>query len=346
MAGSGFSRMYRFGYHSSGTRHGIRGLLNYGLSCCVNALLQSFSATWELIDLLDKWNPIHIEQKNSNVPLQLSKVLKDMQSNQYQPPASHQDFLHCLDRNNIRLYVQHDADEVFLSILNSIQKQMEDEALSQAIHSLYKVSLEMLLECRSCGFIQSDTNILLSLPLHIDEDSNSLEGCIRSFFEPEMLRDSERWHCEKCESMTPVTQSFKVILLPAVLCLHLKRFRSCDGDTQKLRSQVTFPETFDFLDNLKEETLSQNYVQNGSKYSLFAVIVHIGNATIGHYTAYVRHKVYQNWYYADDSSVRQATWRDVQNTYGSRDGSAYLLLYRKDTLDLDQDCAGIETVGT
>lgn len=33
---------------------GMRGLRNYCLSCCVNTLLQSFSATWELADLLDK----------------------------------------------------------------------------------------------------------------------------------------------------------------------------------------------------------------------------------------------------------------------------------------------------
>lgn len=103
---------------------GLRGLLNYGLSCCVNALLQSFSATWELVDLLEGWNPVDKE----SVPLYLRKALLAMQSDQSQP-APHKDFLHCLDRNYIRNNVQQDADEVFLSILNLIQQQMSDKAL-------------------------------------------------------------------------------------------------------------------------------------------------------------------------------------------------------------------------
>lgn len=52
------------------------------------------------------------------------------------------------------------------------------------------------------------------------------------------------------------------------------------------------------------------FLQNGSKYSLCAVIVHIGSAMFGHYTAYVHHKGDQSWYYADDSSVRKVNSDD------------------------------------
>ena len=48
--------------------------------------------------------------------------------------------------------------------------------------------------------------------------------------------------------------------LPPVLCLHLKRFRSRRDYTMKLQCKVTFPETFDFLEIVNEETLSQKYV--------------------------------------------------------------------------------------
>ncbi|XP_067110566.1 ubl carboxyl-terminal hydrolase 18 isoform X2 [Osmerus mordax] len=314
MAGSGQSRYYRsyyLGSHLINRTQGIRGLVNYGLSCCVNALLQSFCATWELVDILDKWNPLHVENKNRNVPLQLKEVFKAMQSDHSQP-VSHHDFLNCLDNNCIRLYVQHDADEVFLLILNFLQRQMDDDTLMQAILSLYKVSLETVLHCRDCTYIQSYTSFLLSLPLHIKEDHNSL--------------------------------GFKIISLPPILCLHLKRFRSYHDYTKKLQCKVTFPETFDFLEIVKEETLSQKYVTNGSKYSLCAVIVHIGIAMFGHYTAYVHHKGDQSWYYANDSSVRKVGWSDVQSSYGGdgREKTAYMLLYRRDTQEQQFD--GTETL--
>ncbi|XP_062339445.1 ubl carboxyl-terminal hydrolase 18 isoform X1 [Osmerus eperlanus] len=346
MAGSGQSRYYRsysLGSHLINRTQGIRGLVNYGFSCCVNALLQSFCATWELVDILDKWNPLHVENKNRNVPLQLKEVFKAMQSDHSQP-VSHHDFLKCLDKNRIRLYVQHDADEVFLLILNFLQRQMDEDTLVQAILSLYKVSLETVLHCRDCTYIQSYTSFLLSLPLHIKEDHNSLEDCIKSFFEPEVLRDTEKCYCEQCGMKTCATRGFKIISLPPILCLHLKRFRSYHDYTKKLQCKVTFPETFDFLEIVKEETLSQKYVTNGSKYSLCAVIVHIGIARFGHYTAYVHHKGDQSWYYANDSSVRKVCWSDVQSSYGGdgREKTAYMLLYRRDTQEQQFD--GTETL--
>lgn len=47
------------------------------------------------------------------------------------------------------------------------------------------------------------------------------------------------------------------------------------------------------------------FLQNDCKYTLYAVVVHSGYAKFGHYTAYVRHRMNQRWYYADDSHVKQ-----------------------------------------
>uniref|UniRef100_A0A4W5QD99 Ubiquitin specific peptidase 18 n=1 Tax=Hucho hucho TaxID=62062 RepID=A0A4W5QD99_9TELE len=304
---------------------GLRGLMNYGLSCCVNALLQSFSATWELVDLLEGWDPVDKE----SVPLYLREVLLAMQSDQSQP-APHQDFLHCLDRNYIRIHVQQDADEVFLSILNLIQQQMSDKVLAQEIQSLYKVTVETYLQCIECTYIKTGTSFLLSLPMHIRESHNSLEGCIRLFFELQELRDGDKCYCARCGEKKPSKQGFKLISLPPVLCLHLKRFRNSRGYTRKLYCKVTFPETLNISEILTVEALSESYVQSDSQYSLCAVIVHSGDAMFGHYTAYVRHKD-QSWYYANDSFVRQVSWKEVQNTYGGsqREDTAYMLLYRQ-----------------
>ena len=52
----------------------------------------------------------------------------------------------------------------------------------QAIHSLYNVTLETVLHCKECKYIQSYTSFLLSLPLHIKEDHNSLVSCALTSF--------------------------------------------------------------------------------------------------------------------------------------------------------------------
>ncbi|XP_062239106.1 ubl carboxyl-terminal hydrolase 18 isoform X2 [Platichthys flesus] len=223
----------------------MRGLSNYLLSCCVNTLLQTLSATWELSGLLERWDSAGVRADSHNVPLELKKVLSAMKSD-HRHNTPHRDFLNCLDRNNFRLCVQHDADEVFLSILNFMQQQMDDKALALEIQKLYKVSVETRLQCLECSCIQTQTSFQLSLHLHVKEDHNSLEGCISSFLEDQELRGRDCCFCAQCERKTPSKRDVKLLSLPRILCMHLKRYRSSRGGIRKLDCRVTFPETFDF----------------------------------------------------------------------------------------------------
>lgn len=126
-------------------------------------------------------------------------------------------------------------------------------------------------------------------------------------------------------------QGVKLLSLPRILCMHLKRFRNMYGSTRKLDCRVTFPETFD-LSEIVKDAFATGFEQNDTKYTLYAVVVHSGFAMCGHYTAYVRHRVNKRWFYADDSRVQQTSWEQVKSTYGGRYGdTAYMLMYRRDS---------------
>ncbi|XP_069567156.1 ubl carboxyl-terminal hydrolase 18 [Brachyistius frenatus] len=309
---------------------GMRGLTNNYLSCCVNTLLQTLSATWELAELLEKWDTAGVEEATRNVPLQLKRVLVAMRDDRGRTDPHH-DFLRCLDRNRFRLYVQHDADEVFLSILNFIQQQINDQAMALQIQDLYKISVETILQCLECKSIQKRTSYLLSLPLHIKEDHNTLEGCITSFFQHQELRGIDCCFCAQCETKTPSKQGVKLVSLPRILCILLKRFRNTRGFTRKLDCAVAFPENFDFSE-IVTEAFCADFAQNDCRYTLYAVVVHCGCTAGGHYTAYVRNRVDRRWYYADDSRVQLASWEEVRATYGGGSrGTAYMLMYRRDS---------------
>ncbi|XP_077090886.1 ubl carboxyl-terminal hydrolase 18 [Siphateles boraxobius] len=304
----------------------VRGLLNYSLSCCVNSLLQSFSATTELLDILNKWNPSDgIEQ--SNTPWRLKNALLAMRDKSL--PAPHRDFLDSLYCHAIRRGTQQDADEIFHIILDLIQKQMPDPCLAQEIRSLYEIKVETQVQCSQCSFIQREPNSLFSLPLAIGERGNTLESCINSYFQLQKLVNGEEHHCNQCEQKQPSTHGLKLISLPLILCVHLKRFRNDRGFTKKLYSKVTFPENFTtgIFAAGQSENVAKESPRADEHYSLYAVIVHIGSAMFGHYTAYIR-PAQDSWYYADDCSVRPATWTEVQETFKG-DATAYLLLYRK-----------------
>ncbi|XP_041636969.1 ubl carboxyl-terminal hydrolase 18 isoform X2 [Cheilinus undulatus] len=306
----------------------MRGLSNHHLSCCVNAMLQTLCATWELTDLLDRWESSGARAPGHNVPLQLKRVLSSMRSSTPQP-VYHQNFLHCLEHNCIQMNVQHDADELFLSVLNLIQQQMDDKALALEIQNLYKVSVEMHLQCLECTSDKTQISFLLSLPLHIRDEYNTLEDCMASYFEHQELRGRNCCYCRQCGTKTPSKQGVKLLSLPSILRIQLKRFRNNASATQKLNCKVTFPETFDFSE-IVNDAFSSEFAQRDCRYTLFAVVVHSGHAKEGHYTAFVRHIVNQCWYYTDDSHVKQTSWEEVKTAYGGGyRHTAYMLMYRR-----------------
>uniref|UniRef100_A0A3Q4H713 Ubiquitin specific peptidase 18 n=1 Tax=Neolamprologus brichardi TaxID=32507 RepID=A0A3Q4H713_NEOBR len=299
------------------TLTGMRGLSNYCLSCCVNSLLQTFSATWEIA-------VYNINKGDArNVALHLKRVLEAMRGDLPQL-APHRDFLHCLDQNRFRrkINVQHDADEVFLSILNLIHQQMDNRVLAGEIQDLYKISVETHLQCLKCNSIQTETSYMLSFPLYVKEDDNSLEGCMNSFFEHQELKGINSCFCAHCGTKNSSRQGVKLLSLPRILCMNLKRFRNSRGSTHKLDCRVSFPETFDFSQSLQHVF--------SCRYTLYAVVVHSGYAMCGHYTAYVRHRENERWYYADDSYVqRNASLFSFFFFCCSR--TAYMLMYRRDS---------------
>ncbi|KAJ0057065.1 hypothetical protein NL108_000912, partial [Boleophthalmus pectinirostris] len=239
------------------------------------------------------WDTAHLRADDScNVPLQLKKFLVAMQSEE---SVSHRNFLHCLDRNGVQLDTQHDADEVFLFILNLIQKQMDDTILvsyfisfsyfnyfilciyvlilfslqAEQIQALYKISMETYVQCVDCDSVQTKENYLLSLPLHVKEYHTSLEQCLTSFFEEHKLTGINCCFCVQCAVKTPTKQvcliynssisatananqyiifyfqGVRLLSLPPILCIQLKRYRNHGGFTRKLSYEVTFPEMLD-----------------------------------------------------------------------------------------------------
>ncbi|KAG7320176.1 hypothetical protein KOW79_016029 [Hemibagrus wyckioides] len=302
----------------------VRGLSNCGLSCSINALLQTFAATTEVEEMLSRWQPSEASDEN-NVPLELKRALEAMKDKRQSSP--HLDFLNCLHEHNICRFTNHDADEVFHTILNLIQKQMSDQQIAAEIKNLYKIDVEECTECEKCGNVHRTPNLFLSFPLPLHEDGNTLMDCFRMFFKPQRLEGSEAFYCVKCEKKMPSTQRCKLVSLPSILCINLKRFRSTSSCTRKLNTKVSFPEMLNMAEMLPEE---HSQVAE-RRYRLYGVVVHIGTSTMGHYTAYV-YSTDSKWYYTDDSCTRQVSWEEVQSTYGGREwysDMAYMLLYRR-----------------
>ncbi|XP_069870936.1 ubiquitin carboxyl-terminal hydrolase 20 isoform X2 [Dipodomys merriami] len=147
----------------------------------------------------------------------------------------------------------------------------------------------------------------------------TLEDCLAAFFAADELKGDNMYSCERCKKLRNGVKYCKVLRLPEILCIHLKRFRHEVMYSFKISSHVSFPlEGLDLRPFLAKECMSQI-----TTYDLLSVICHHGTAGSGHYIAYCQNVINGQWYEFDDQYVTEVHETVVQNA------EAYVLFYRK-----------------
>ncbi|GAB1608984.1 ubiquitin carboxyl-terminal hydrolase 20-like isoform X1, partial [Argonauta hians] len=146
----------------------------------------------------------------------------------------------------------------------------------------------------------------------------TLQDCLSAFFSADELKGDNMYSCDKCRKLRNGMKYSKVLRLPEILCIHLKRFRH-EFYSSKINTYVSFP-----LDGLNMRPyLHKDCLDEVTTYDLMSVICHHGTAGGGHYTAYCLNYVNDQWYEFDDQYVTEV---DTQQVLGS---NAYVLFYRK-----------------
>ncbi|XP_022900534.1 ubiquitin carboxyl-terminal hydrolase 20 [Onthophagus taurus] len=151
----------------------------------------------------------------------------------------------------------------------------------------------------------------------------TLHDCLAAFFSTDELKGDNMYSCERCNKLRNGIKYSKVLQLPEVLCIHLKRFRHELMFSSKISSTVSFPlKGLDMKPYLHADCSSQV-----TTYELFSVICHHGTAGGGHYMCYALNN--GQWYEFDDQYVTRVS----SETVGVCE--AYVLFYRKVPVDVE-----------
>ncbi|XP_054162873.1 ubiquitin carboxyl-terminal hydrolase 33-like [Oppia nitens] len=153
----------------------------------------------------------------------------------------------------------------------------------------------------------------------------TLQDCLSAFFSADELRGDNMYSCEKCNKLRNGVKYSKVLELPEILSIHLKRFRHELMYSSKISTHVTFP-----LDGLDLSSYMACDNNSPTTYDLVAVICHLGTAASGHYTAYALNQHNQVWYEFDDQYVTSVEPQQVANC------DAYVLFYRKSSDEMNK----------
>ncbi|XP_050071795.1 ubiquitin carboxyl-terminal hydrolase 20 [Anopheles maculipalpis] len=147
----------------------------------------------------------------------------------------------------------------------------------------------------------------------------TLHDCMAAFFSADELKGDNMYSCERCNKLRNGVKYSRVLALPEMLCVHLKRFRHDLSYSSKISSPVLFPlYGLDMRPYLHKDCRSEV-----TMYDLCAVICHHGTVGGGHYTSFAKHEPTGKWFEFDDQLVTQVTPEHVQSC------EAYVLFYRK-----------------
>ncbi|XP_068914440.1 ubiquitin carboxyl-terminal hydrolase nonstop [Tenebrio molitor] len=327
---------------------GLRGLLNLGSTCFMNCIVQALMHTPLLRDYF-----LTERHKCKGVPgtclvCEVSKLFQEFYNGTRVPLALHE-LLHLIwtHARHLAGYEQQDAHEFFIATLDVLHRHCLETMPNLKTVSLGKISrcpciidqiftggLQSDVVCQKCNGVSTTIDPIWDFSLDLGpvtlggRPPSSLVDCLERFTRAEHLGENAKIMCSNCQSYQESTKQLTMKTLPIVISFHLKRFQHMKEMEKKISTIISFPEMLD-MTPFMSRSKNESPFPSDNRYSLFAVINHLGNSiNAGHYTAYVR-QLQDYWYKCDDHVITRATLKEVLDSEG------YLLFYHKHVLEYD-----------
>lgn len=248
-------------------------------------------------------------------------------------------------------YEQQDAHEFFIATLDVLHRHCRngmDEPVPKKegnnrcdciIDQIFTGGLQSDVVCQSCSGVSTTIDPFWDISLDVG-GPGSLQGCLERFTRAEHLGSGAKIKCSNCRVYQESTKQLTLETLPIVASFHLKRFEHSSQIDRKISTFISFPAELDmtpFMSShrrqqaaevrthhhnnnnnaessaIQETDPSQEFADN--RYSLFAVVNHLGSLDAGHYTAYVR-QMQGCWFKCDDHMITRASLREVLDSEG------------------------------
>lgn len=300
-------------YHSSNSSH--TGLINQGVTCFLNSVLQQLFNIPELRQVIIKYkgdDHFLLELKDLFYRLQIFK----------QKSCSTVNFTKTLTNSNGSLFdISHEQDacEFTQFMLDKLEKLDKD-----LIRKLFITQIDSKITGITENYESTSTQEFSIIPLPISNiHSSSLEDSFGQFSQTDRIPSYKPDNSDHC---IEVNKDIIISNLPQYLLIQLNRFGFDQNRATKNNQSVRFSKDIDISKMMK--------VKSGisSEYELTGFILHSGTANEGHYISY--EKIDNKWFDFNDSSVKEVDEELALKTgYGSslqnNMSNAYILFYKR-----------------
>ena len=337
------------------------GLKNLGCTCYMNSLLQVF---YHIIPFRDSLLKCSCKDEKKNSLCEVKKLfysLKYIKDSYYTPNS----FVNNYDNEKLNIHQQMDVDEFFSNILDKLENRIKNTENENLIKYFFQGRLNDNLTFQDgCTHHRTNVNDFYSIQLQVQNKKNIYES-LDTFIEGELMNGDNCIFCPKCNKKFPALKSQCFRTLPRMLVFVLKRFEFNYDTMQKIKinDYYEFPleldlnkYTQDYIDSKdnkdnkdnKDDKDKANLQDN--KFKLKSVVIHQGYSEGGHYYAFIKDNLSQEWYQFNDTRVNKFNLDDLgTEAYGGKDPeskieknrNAYLLFYEK--ID-DSNCESFNNI--
>jgi ubiquitin C-terminal hydrolase len=284
----------------------MKGIINLGNSCYLNAALQLLLQNIELCILIIKYG-------DYSEKLQIfKKIIREYYD------KSSKDFINpievkkLIDERQIEFLDnrQNDSSEAIVFILDIIESELKILNKKDEYDSLFRINFNQKIKCKrkTCLSIINKNYNEEQLYLPVNPDCKSLDDCYNSNYCREMLDGKNQYFCDKCNKKTNASKKIELLSFSKNLIIGLNRYYydKKSNNCIKINQDIDIPLEWKF-----------NTILQGA-------IIHYGNTNGGH-LIYIG-KYNNIWYIYNDCNISEINSIDNLNNLLRK---AYWLFYIK-----------------
>ncbi|GLJ15872.1 hypothetical protein SUGI_0262060 [Cryptomeria japonica] len=297
---------------------GFVGLKNQGATCYMNSLLQTLYHMPYFRKAVYHMPTTENDVPSNSIPLALQSVFYKLQHSD--TSVSTKDLTKSFGWDTYDSFLQHDVQELNRVLSEKLEDKMKGTAVEGTIQQLFEGHHMNYIECIDVDYKSTRKESFYDLQLDV-KGCRDVYASFDKYVEVERLEGDNKYHAEHY-GLQEARKGVLFIDFPPVLQLQLKRFEyDFMRDTMvKINDRYEFPLELD-LDRENGKYLSPDADRSVKNlYILHSVLVHSGGVHGGHYYAFIRPTLSDQWYKFDDERVtKEDNKRALEEQYGGEE---------------------------
>ncbi|KAM0062763.1 putative ubiquitinyl hydrolase 1 [Helianthus debilis subsp. tardiflorus] len=304
--------------HDSKKETGYVGLKNQGATCYMNSLLQTLYHIPYFRKAVYHMPTTENDMPSGSIPLALQSLFYKLQYSD--TSVATKELTKSFGWDTYDSFMQHDVQELNRVLCEKLEDKMKGTVVEGTIQQLFEGHHMNYIECINVDYKSTRKESFYDLQLDV-KGCRDVYASFDKYVEVERLEGDNKYHAEQ-HGLQDAKKGVLFIDFPPVLQLQLKRFEyDFMRDTMvKINDRYEFPLQLD-LDRENGKYLSPHADRSvRNLYTLHSVLVHSGGVHGGHYYAYIRPTLSDQWLKFDDERVtKEDMKRALDEQYGGEE---------------------------